>query len=213
MLRVKLNELRLLHRRTKETRALTGDREAFGVDQVNARRAVQSELAQWIPETVLGVAKLFHAPAVRRPGVVADRLENPLTGLPAPDGRHPVVAEFVLRRDFPFQAATLAAVSQARQSASRQALVLEALIRHTNPAPAHHNQVGKSYVPQPSATDFQIGVGLRLFRARVREENEVGTNAGSRHLDQQCGRVDAQAVGDHERNLRRPLSNFRQSDA
>lgn len=139
MLFVKLNQFRLLRRRTEEAGAFAGDREALGADQVEARRAVQSELAQRIPEAVFRVAELFDAPPIGRPGVIADRFDHPSAGPPAPQGWLPVIAELVLRCDFPLQAAALAAVSKARQGACPPALIFQALVRNANPAPAHHD--------------------------------------------------------------------------
>jgi len=180
---VKLNEFVFLRRWTEEASALAGHGKTFAADQIDALRAVQPELAQRIPEAVLRVTKLFDAPPVGRTGVIADRLDDPLTGLPAPQGWVPVIAEFVLRRDFPFQAAALAAVSETRQGAGPQTLIFQALVRHTNAAPAHHDQIWESDTAQPAPPDFQIRLRFRLFRTGVREKDEVGTDVRTGQLD------------------------------
>jgi hypothetical protein len=70
-----------------------------------------------------------------------------------------------------------------------------------NPTPADHDQVRESDAPQPLAPELEVGVGFRLFRAGVCEQNQVGTDARAGQLDQQCGRVDAKTIRDDERNL------------
>ena len=83
-----------------------------------------------IPEPI---AELFNATPIGW-GIIADRLENPLARVPAAQSWLPVITELVLRCDLPLQAAALAAVSEARQSASPKTLIFERPIRHTNAA-------------------------------------------------------------------------------
>ena len=189
-----------LHGRTEEAGGLPRQGEPGFLDGPDAPVPIPAPLHEGVFLLVFLICHIplpDFLPPLRFSGVIADEPDHPAAAGPDRLAAGVVPAELFLRHDFVLEGALFIAIGDGGEGTGAQAFLLQG---EPLPIPGGVPHPGDGRHPvlrQPAAHGIQIGVGVGLLPAGIREEDEVHRDAPLPKSHQHGGAVRSSAVSHH----------------